>query len=95
MWVKARRAGVVFGGFAPSSFNGQDSDIAGTQAQVCPHMARCLLAICYSESFVVHSHSRVEKGQGCSYPVVSGRNATSPSNAVSPFSQIAWTSSQS
>ena len=39
MWVAARRAGVVPGGFAPGSFNGQDSDIAGTHAQFCPHMA--------------------------------------------------------
>ena len=32
---------------------------------------------------------------GCSYPEVSGKNATSLSNAVSPFSRIAWTPSQS
>ena len=32
MWVEARRAGVVYGGFAPGSFNGQDSGIAGTHA---------------------------------------------------------------
>ena len=52
MWVAARRAGVVSGGVAPSSFNGQDSDIAGTHARFCPHMAGCHLAICYSEGLL-------------------------------------------
>ena len=95
MWVEARRTGIVLGGFAPGSFNGRDSDIAGTHAQVCPHMARCLLAICYSENFAVQITHEYERDMGCSYPEASGGNAASPSIAVSPFGQIAWTPSQS
>ena len=57
MWVAARRAGVVSGGVAPSSFNGQDSDIAGTHARFVLTWRGVSWLSATLRGFVVHSAS--------------------------------------